>query len=149
MKKRKKILSLLLCAVTCASMTGSTVSAAEFDETIAMAADNSDELDFSADSYNFEEDTDAAANDAEVSEIAKTFNDAEFPHKNQKIFHLTMTQLIPSIMRLSLLMDLLHLTMAILMTIVMMILTTTAIMILTMMMTKILIILTEMTPKAI
>ena len=77
MKKRKKILSLLLCAVTCASMTGSTVSAAEFDETIAMAADNSDELDFSADSSNFEEDTDAAANDAEVSEIAKTFNDAK------------------------------------------------------------------------
>ena len=77
MKKRKKILSLLLCAVTCASMTGSTISAAEFDETIAMAADNSDELDFSADSSNFEEDTDAAANDAEVSEIAETFNDAE------------------------------------------------------------------------
>ena len=77
MKKRKKILSLLLCVLTCTSMTGSTVSAAEFDETIAMAADNSDELNFSADSSNFEEDTDAAANDAEVSEIAETFNDAE------------------------------------------------------------------------
>lgn len=68
MKKRKKILSLLLCAVTCASMTGSTVSAAEFDE--AVVAD-------SADISDVEEDTDVAADDAEVSEIAETFDDAE------------------------------------------------------------------------
>lgn len=68
MKKRKKILSLLLCAVTCASMTGSTVSATEFDE--AVVAD-------SADISDVEEDTDVAADDAEVSEIAETFDDAE------------------------------------------------------------------------
>lgn len=68
MKKRKKILSLLLCALTCASMTGSTVSAAEFDE--AVVAD-------SADISDVEEDTDVAADDAEVSEIAETFDDAE------------------------------------------------------------------------
>lgn len=68
MKKRKKILSLLLCAVTCASMTGSTVSAAEFGE--AVVAD-------SADISDVEEDTDVAADDAEVSEIAETFDDAE------------------------------------------------------------------------
>lgn len=68
MKRRKQMLSLLLCAVTCASMTGSTVSAAEFDE--AVVAD-------SADISDVEEDTDVAADDAEVSEIAETFDDAE------------------------------------------------------------------------
>lgn len=68
MKRRKQMLSILLCAVTCASMTGSTVSAAEFDE--AVVAD-------SADISDVEEDTDVAADDAEVSEIAETFDDAE------------------------------------------------------------------------
>lgn len=76
MKKRKKILSILLCAVTCASMTGSTVSAAEFEET-AVIADSTDEFDFNTDSSDAPKNTDAAENDAEVSEIAGTFDDTE------------------------------------------------------------------------
>lgn len=76
MKRRKQMLSILLCVLTCTSMTGSTVSAAEFDEA-AVVADSAGELDFSADISDVEEDTDVAADDAEVSEIAETFDDAE------------------------------------------------------------------------
>lgn len=84
MKRRKQMLSILLCVLTCTSMTGSTVSAAEFDEA-AVVADSAGELDFSADISDVEEDTDVAADDAEISEIAETFDDAESKETAEEI----------------------------------------------------------------